>query len=535
MDFFLQSASGFEWLGLAAVLIAGIWLEIAGHKPGHKITTGNALMWTGVWVAVSVAFCGYIALTRGADAGAAAISGWALEKSLALDNLAVFITIFAAFGLNKPEYEHYQLRILYWGILSAIFFRLLFLSTGAFVLGLNPLIFMLFAVIVLWSAMKMLTEDGDDEVDYAHHGVVRFVRRFVPVVPSVESGKFFVGGAVTPLFLCMIVIEISDVLFAFDSMPTIIAVVKDPFPMIGVTMLAVMGLRSLYFVFESIKDRFWFLEYGIIGLLFVIAGKLALGALFHIHIEPFISAAIVLGILVGSVIISVMFPQKDDEEEESEALSFGARLWAVERALLYLMPIMALAIAGVIWAPHVIEAAMHGPGHELSGEVTIAAEVWLVMVGVFVFGGLIWSLLRPKGHADNRLFKTVVADGIISADEVNRIRKFVYQRGHGRITRPLAEWLFKVNNAVSGNENDPSWRRFFVDALVQHVLEDSDSPHELDAMEWFWLKERINEDDIVDDVEQEILRRISAEANAYPDDYLTFCRSHNVSLAPATT
>lgn len=302
-------------LQIAAFLIPfviAIIVDIKVHKPGVAVSGADALKWSIIWILCALGFGGYIWASQGAEHASLYLSGYLLEKALAVDNLFAFFLIFASFGLTLPNTQHFQHKILYWGILGAIGFRCLFLGAGAAIVNFSPYVLVAFAGIILWTVWKMWqSENSDEEVDYTKHWSVRLVQRFCKVNPSIDSGKFFVNG-VTPLFLCLVCVEVCDVVFAFDSMPTIIAVVKDPYLMITSSLWAAAGLRSLYFLLIAAQNKFWALPRAIMILLVVVAAKLCANA-FDMHIPNSISLSIIATLLAGGVIYSLMV--KNPEED----------------------------------------------------------------------------------------------------------------------------------------------------------------------------------------------------------------------------
>lgn len=249
--------------------------------------------------------------TIGADAAALYTSGYILEKALAIDNLFCFFVIFQSFGLALSTTQHFQHKLLYWGIIGAIVLRVMFLGVGAMIVNFSPYVLVAFALVILWTVSKMWnSENSDEEVDYTKHWSVRFVQRFCKVSPSIDSGKFFSNG-VTPLFLCLVCIEVCDLAFSFDSMPTIIAVVKDPYLMITSSLWAAAGLRSLYFLLVAAQNKFWALPKAIMVLLVVVAGKLV-GNAFDFHISNVISLSIIGTILATGVIYSLAVKEPEE-------------------------------------------------------------------------------------------------------------------------------------------------------------------------------------------------------------------------------
>lgn len=293
--------------------VIAVAIDLGSHKKGEVITMRNAAMWSLVWVACSAAFAGFIWWARGAEMASLFTTGYVLEKALAVDNLFAFYLIFKSFGLTQTTNQHFQHKILYWGILGAILLRVLFLGAGAFIVNVSPYVLVAFALIVLWTVWKMWqSADEDEEVDYTNHWSVRLVRKVAKVNPSIDTGKFFTHG-VTPLFLCLICIEVCDVIFAFDSMPVIIAVVVDPYLMITASLWAAAGLRSLYFLLVAAQNLFWALDKAVMILLVFVSFKL-IGSAFGYHLPNVISLSIVAFILTTGIIYSFAFKEPNGDE-----------------------------------------------------------------------------------------------------------------------------------------------------------------------------------------------------------------------------
>jgi tellurite resistance protein TerC len=263
-------------------------------------------------VVCALLFAAYVYWSQGAEAGSLYVTGYVLEKALAVDNLFAFFLIFKSFGLTTHQNQPLQHRILYWGILGAILFRILFLGLGAFIVNLSPYVLIGFALVVLWTVWKMWSggDDDEEEEDYTNHWSVKIVKKFARVNPSIESHKFFSQG-VTPLFLCLVCIEVCDVIFAFDSMPVIIAVVKDPYLMITSSLWAAAGLRSLYFLLIAAQNIFWALEKAVMVLLVFVACKL-IGSGLGYHLPNLISLIVVALILSTGIILSLAKPKQKE-------------------------------------------------------------------------------------------------------------------------------------------------------------------------------------------------------------------------------
>jgi tellurite resistance protein TerC len=294
---------------LIPFLIA-IWIDLRSHKKEKPITIKDASIWSLIWVLCALAFGAYIYWDQGSEFASLYVTGYVLEKALAVDNLFAFFLIFKSFGLTTVQNQPLQHRILYWGILGAIIFRVFFLGLGAFIVNLSPFVLIAFALVVLWTVYKMWTGgDEDEEPDYTNHWSVGVVKKFAKVNPSIESHRFFSHG-VTPLFLCLVCIEVCDVIFAFDSMPVIVAVVKDPYLMITSSLWAAAGLRSLYFLLIAAQNVFWALEKAVMLLLVFVAGKL-IGSGLGYHLPNAISLTIVALILGTGIVWSLARPQTE--------------------------------------------------------------------------------------------------------------------------------------------------------------------------------------------------------------------------------
>lgn len=329
------------FVGLA---LAALLLDMVTHRDDKPITLARASIWSLFWVAISLAFAGFLYVQHGPEVASLFVTGYALEKVLSVDNLFVFIAIFAWFKV--PDGMRH--RVLYWGVIGAIVFRGIFVAIGTGLLSFGPWVEIVFAAIVAWTAVMMLKggDDEEEEEDYSQHLAYRFAKKLFPVWPKLYGHNFFVsrkklevevhkpenkgmslaakGGIfATPLFLCLVVVEVSDVLFAFDSVPAVIAVSREPLIVYSAMLFAILGLRTLYFVLEALKRYLVHLEKAVIALLFFIAGKLGLNAtdhLFHhgVSIDPNTSLIIVLLVLAVGILASVLFPEKEEASAENQ-------------------------------------------------------------------------------------------------------------------------------------------------------------------------------------------------------------------------
>lgn len=328
-----------------AVVTFSLWLDLRLHRDDKDISIANATAWSIFWIALAIAFYFYLKIHHGAEFAELYLAGYILEKSLSVDNLMVFVAIFAAFGV-KSGFQH---RILYFGILGAVIFRLIFIAFGTTLFGLSTWIEFVFAAIVAWTGWKMLSGigGGDDEIeDYSDHWSVRFTQKLIPVYPRLHGHDFFVSRRrveamvaqdpsivvarkaalyATPMLLCLVVIEVSDIVFAFDSVPAIIAVTREPLLVYSAVIFAILGLRSLYFVLAAAQKYLVHLDKAVAALLFFIAFKLALQASNHMFgwpgfsISANVSLMIILGALAVGVIASLAFPGRPTAQDDSAA------------------------------------------------------------------------------------------------------------------------------------------------------------------------------------------------------------------------
>ncbi len=288
------------------------------HRKDHVVGVKEAAIWTGIWVAMAMGFAVLVLLfgdwmvppddptislvAYRREMMSEFLAGYFLEESLSIDNIFVMIMIFTSFGIKK-EYYH---RVLFWGIFGAIVLRFVFIfALGALVTKFSWLL-AVFGVILIYSGVKMFRDKGEEEIDTANHPVVRFASKHFPVTSESHGHDFFHAGKMTPLFLVLLVIEFSDIIFAVDSIPAVFSVTKNPVIVYTSNIFAIMGLRSLFFLLSDIADRFWLLHYGLGVLLTFIGVKMIGGEFFGWHIPTLASLAVILGILVFSILLSML-------------------------------------------------------------------------------------------------------------------------------------------------------------------------------------------------------------------------------------
>ena len=305
------------WAGFVAfvLLMLAVDLWVFGGNKAHKVTLREAGAWSLGWFSLALAFNGglwwYLNGTVGPEIAEQKslefLSGYLIEKALSVDNIFVFLLIFTAFQV-KPEYQR---RVLIYGVLGAIVMRAVMILAGAWVVSEFSWVLYLFGAFLLYTGVKMFRA-VDDEPDVKNNPVLKFARRHLPVSEGDHGEKFFVWKDgkryVTPLLLVLILIEVTDLVFAVDSIPAIFAITSDPFIVFTSNMFAILGLRALYFLLADIADRLHLLKFGLALVLCFIGLKMLL--LPWIHIPVHISLSVVALLIAGSVVASLYVTRK---------------------------------------------------------------------------------------------------------------------------------------------------------------------------------------------------------------------------------
>lgn len=302
------------WIGF--ILLISIFLALdlgVFNRSPHVITTREALGWTGIWVSTSLLFSIFVYFAYehhwlgigeniGEDLGGKVaflnyLSGYLVEQSLSMDNIFVIAIIFSYFKIPS-QYQH---RVLFWGILGAVVFRGIMIFAGAILIKQFSWMIYVFGAILLYTAYKMLTTDHEN-IEPDKNPIVNFFKKFFPTVRNFYGEQFFVKKmnvvAATPLFIALLVVETTDIMFAFDSIPAIFAITTDPFLIFTSNIFAILGLRSLYFVLASVLDRFQYLKYSLVAILAFVGLKMLFSH--FIHPPEWVSLAfIVLSLSLG--------------------------------------------------------------------------------------------------------------------------------------------------------------------------------------------------------------------------------------------
>jgi tellurite resistance protein TerC len=299
----------FMWIGFLALVAVMLAIDLGiFHRRAHKITIREALAWAAVWFGLAMLFNIWIYFEFGAEPALQFLTGYLIEKSLSVDNLFVFLVIFAAFSIPE-EYQH---RVLFWGILGAIITRGIFIGLGVAIIDHFVWAFLLFGLVLLYAAYRMQFS-AEKKFDPEQSMIVRMVEKLIPVSRNRTEEHFFVlehgKRAITVLLLTLIVIELTDIVFAFDSIPAIFAITTDPFVVFTSNIFAILGLRSLYFVLADMQGMFEYLKSGLAVILLFIALKLIFKP-FHIEIPIVVSLIFIIFVLIISIFASVLHSRR---------------------------------------------------------------------------------------------------------------------------------------------------------------------------------------------------------------------------------
>jgi tellurite resistance protein TerC len=299
------------WILFNVVVIGLLALDlVVFHRKDAKESFRESTIWTVVWTLVAFAFNAGIYFFAGGEPALSFLSGYVIERSLAVDNIFVFMMIFTAFGVPGAL----QFRALFWGIVGAIVLRAILIATGTVLIERFEWVLYIFGAFLVVTGLRMLRSE-EKEIDPGHHPVVRLVRRVVPVTERFEGSHFLarIGGkrAVTPLFVVLAVIAVSDLVFALDSIPAVFAVTQDPFLVYTSNILAVLGLQAMYSMLVGVIGQFHLLKYGLAVVLGFVGIKMLVAGIYHIPIA--LSLVVIVTVLLASIVASRWFPEQPSE------------------------------------------------------------------------------------------------------------------------------------------------------------------------------------------------------------------------------
>lgn len=295
------------WVGFNLFVLAMLALDLGVfHRQAHTVTVREALVWSVVWITLALLFNVGVYFWRGPGPALDFLTGYLIEKSLSVDNIFVFVLIFSTFQVS-PQYQH---RVLFWGIVGALLMRALLIALGVTLIHKFHWVIYVFGAFLILTGIRMALQQ-ERQIDPERHPVLRFLRRFLPITEHYEGGKFFVKRAgrvfATPLFVVLLVVETTDLIFAVDSIPAVLAITLDPFIVYTSNVFAILGLRALYFALAGLVHRFHYLQYGLSIILVFVGVKMLLVDVYKI--PPSIALGVIVGILLLSVLASQMRPR----------------------------------------------------------------------------------------------------------------------------------------------------------------------------------------------------------------------------------
>jgi len=293
------------WVGFNVVVLAILALDLGVlHRKSEKVSLKEAAIWSGVWVALSLCFAFAVYLNMGKESGLEFLTGYLIEYALSVDNIFVFVP------------EKYQHRVLFWGIIGALVLRGVMIVAGSALVTRFAWTLYIFGAFLVFTGLRMALQKDEAAYNPERDPVLRLARKLIPVTPDYRGDKFFVREpdakgrnryAATPLFIVLLIVDTTDIIFATDSIPAIFAVTRDPFIVYTSNICAVLGLRALYFLLANVVDKFVYLKLGLSVVLIFIGAKMLLEPFIHL---PIVAALGVVGVVLGtSIVASVKWPR----------------------------------------------------------------------------------------------------------------------------------------------------------------------------------------------------------------------------------
>ncbi len=307
------------WGGFIAFVLIMLVIDLGiFHRRSHAVKMKEALTWCAVWIGLALAFCAGVFYFRGNHKGLEFLTGYLIELSLSLDNLFVFLLIFSYFKVS-PTLQH---RVLYWGILGALVMRAIMIAGGIALISKFHWIIYVFGAFLVFTGIKMLFS-GDQHVEPEKNPIVKLARKLFPVTPKYHEGNFFtrIDGRLfaTPMFLVLLMIESTDLVFAVDSIPAILAITQDTFIVYTSNVFAILGLRSFYFALSGMFYKFRYLKVGLSVVLSYVGIKMLIADWYKI--PTVISLGVIVLLIGGSILVSFLIPEKPAEGDEADSKS----------------------------------------------------------------------------------------------------------------------------------------------------------------------------------------------------------------------
>jgi tellurite resistance protein TerC len=292
------------WVALIAAILAMLLVDLLMHRQAHVIGLREAATWSVIWVAIGLAVGGVIWWGYGSEFGLQYYAGYVIEKSLAVDNVFVWAVIFGYFAVPK----RYQHRVLFFGVVGALVFRAVFIAAGSALIASAAWVLYVFGAFLILTGVRMMLQRSE-HVDMSKSRTLKLFRRFVPTTDDYQGQRFWVrrGGALmaTPLLAVLVVVEVTDIIFAVDSIPAIFAVTQEPFLVFASNAFAILGLRAMYFLLADLMHRFVYLKLGLAFVLVWVGIKMIVSHAF-VTIPTLVSLGVVVVIIATSVVASLL-------------------------------------------------------------------------------------------------------------------------------------------------------------------------------------------------------------------------------------
>ena len=301
------------WGVLIAAIVAMLVIDLLlVHRTAHVISIKEATIESAIWITIGLAFGIIILIWQGGQAGGEYYAGFLIEKSLSVDNVFVWAVIFSFFAIPRE----FQFRVLFWGIFGALVLRAIFIFAGVSLIERFEWVLYVFGVFLLYTAWRIARHDETEQVDYNNNIAMRLVRRVIPSTDQFDGQKLFTmqnaKRVATPLFTVLVLIEATDVVFAVDSVPAILAVSREPFIVFASNAFAILGLRSLYFLLGGMQGKFRYLNIGLgVILAFVGVKMLLIGEPFEVHLPTYVSLGVIALVLAVAIIASLRADNRD--------------------------------------------------------------------------------------------------------------------------------------------------------------------------------------------------------------------------------
>jgi tellurite resistance protein TerC len=310
------------WGALLATIALMLAIDLFRHREAHAPSTREALIESIVWVTCGLSFSVVVAVGFGSEAFSEYISGYLIEKSLSVDNVFVWSMLFSTMAI-PVKYQH---RVLFWGIFGALFLRAVFIFAGSALINRFWWLLLVFGVFLIYTGAKIIRH-RDDEVEEESTRGLGLLRRVMPVTDQLDGQKFFTmvnaKRAATPLFAALVVIEITDLIFAVDSVPAILAVSHEPFIVFASNAFAILGLRAMYFLLANAKEKFHYLSHALGSILIFVGIKMTISHWYHM--DTYVSLAIIMAMLIGAIIFSIRWTARAEAEAEANQVPDHSR------------------------------------------------------------------------------------------------------------------------------------------------------------------------------------------------------------------